>query len=175
MAKSCVNMLVILMIMSLLNGCAYINNRANDALDILDVGVTVTKEPKFALYAGFNGLVNLGYADVDGKLYGLGRRQFGTLNFRQQSWGVGLYGQEHYDYNYDPENVDPASESPPEKYDVGLAGVSLNPPPIKDFFWCPKGLHLGWVGLQLNCKPGEIVDFIVGFTTIDLFEDDTFQ
>ena len=37
---------------------------------------------------------------------------------------------------------------------------------------CPKMLHLGWVGLTLNCKFTELTDFLLGWTTLDILSDD---
>jgi hypothetical protein len=38
--------------------------------------------------------------------------------------------------------------------------------------YCPKVLHLGWVGVALNCHLPELADFFLGWTTLDIMGDD---
>ena len=73
-------------------------NRLNDALDIVDIGITVTPraEPDFALFLDFYNFLPLGYADVNGKLLGLGNRNPGWNDFEMQAWGVLAWGQRKY-------------------------------------------------------------------------------
>ena len=82
----------------LIQGCgsAYMRNRLNDALDIVDIGITVTPraEPDFALFLDFYNFLPLGYADVNGKILGLGNRNPGWNDFEMQAWGVLAWGTE---------------------------------------------------------------------------------
>jgi len=63
-------------------GCAYLKDRGNDAMDMFDIGITFSKQPRFGVYAGFQSLLGAGYAHVDGKMLGLGQRNVGWLDMR---------------------------------------------------------------------------------------------
>ena len=45
-------------------------------------------------------------------------------------------------------------------------------PPRGEIMNCPKLIHLGWVGIALNCKFGELADLLLGWTTLDIMGDD---
>ncbi len=155
------------------SGCTYMQHRGSDALDMFNVGVTVSKEPGFSLYAGVLSVVlTLGYSNVDGTLYGLADGNAGAVRMRQNAGGVILWGYEQFGY----EQFDAADEDSPEPWKVGLIGVIEGPGPRDgQVVNCPKLLHLGWVGLTLNCKFGEMADFLLGWTTLDLMGDDETQ
>jgi hypothetical protein len=153
-------------------GCAssYWANRGNDAMDILDVGVTYSKTPHVAVYAGFQNLLSVGYAEVEGGELGIGQSQFGALPMRYHAGGMSIEGYEQYAFGnrYDPK--DPVA---PTQRGVGLGMLyHRTPGDAMEFFQCPKFVHLGWIGLNLNCKIGELVDFVFGWTTLDLGGDD---
>jgi hypothetical protein len=152
------------------SGCAYLQNRGNDALDVFDVGITTSEEPKFALYAGFLNIVALGYSNVDGTLVGIGHRNVGVMPVRQHAAGILVYGDEQFGYK-DFNAADPNS---PEPWRVGIIGLMEGPGPTNgQVVNCPKLLHLGWIGLTLNCKFGELADLALGLATIDIMNDDT--
>jgi hypothetical protein len=163
--------LVVLLAGMLFNsGCAYLQNRGNDALDIFDVGITTSEEPQFALYAGFLNIAALGYSNVDGTLAGIGHRNVGVMQVRHHAAGILVYGDEQFGYDGDYNAADPNS---PEPWRVGIVGLMEGPGPRNgQVVNCPKLLHLGWLGLTLNCKFGELADFILGLTTLDIMSDD---
>ena len=151
-------------------GCAYMTDRGNDALDMFDMGFTVTSEPRFAVYAGFQSLIALGYSDVDGKMIGIGDRDVGVLDFRHNSAGMVLEGYEQLGVGSD---YDPASEDSPVKRGIGLGLIYGDyPDSFIDAMNCPKLVHVGFIGFNLNCKLGEIFDFILGWSTLDIANDD---
>ena len=154
----------------LCSGCAYTHNRGNDALDVVEAGVTFSKKPGFSLYVGFLNVVPLGYSDVDGTLYGIAHREAGALPMRHNAAGVLLWGEEQLGYmDFSPD--DPAS---PESWRVGVIGlVQGRPLPQHEILNCPKLLHLGWVGLALNCHLAELADFLLGWAGVDIMGDDT--
>lgn len=164
------------------NGCAYMRARGNDALDIFDIGITVSPHarPDFAAYAGLINEINIGYAHVDGKFYGLHNRQFGAMDYENHSWaalvwGTAKHGAGPFNPN-DPHQARPEQRDLTERPEFGV-GVVRNiygdkPLPFPQYFQCDKMLHLGWIGLVFNCRPGDVVDFIVGWTTLDLMHDD---
>ena len=150
-------------------GCGYLQNRGGDALDMIDAGVTVSPEPQFSLYVGLLNVLSLGYSNMDGTLYGLSEGRGGKVAARQNAAGMLLVGTEQLGYR-DVEFDDPAS---PEPWKVGPVGLAEGPGPRNgQVINCPKLLHLGWVGLTLNCKFGELADFLLGWTTLDIMNDD---
>lgn len=152
------------------SGCAYLKNRGNDALDVFDVGVTASKEPKFAIYAGFLNVTALGYSNLDGTLVGIGGREVGVMPVRQHAEGSIFHGSEQLGYA-DFNMEDPDS---PEMWRVGIIGLLEGPPPPKgQIVNCPKLLHFGWIGFTLNCRFGELADLILGLTTLDIMGDDS--
>jgi hypothetical protein len=148
-------------------GCAYVQNRGNDLLDVVDVGVTVSKEPGVAVYAGFLNILSLGYSDVDGVLLGTGGRHVGAVDFRQNAGGLLLWGYEQFGY----EDFDADDSDSPPPWGVAVAGRGRRPP-RGQIINCPKMVHLGWIGLTLNCKFGELADLLLGLTTFDFMGDD---
>jgi hypothetical protein len=163
-------LLAVAAITSMSGGCAYMKDRGNDALDMFDIGITVSKEPHFAVYGGFQSLLALGYADVDGKLIGLGQRQFGVLDMRYNAAGSLLEGYEQFAYGdkYDPS--DPAS---PPKRGAGLGLLYYETPKsFTEALQCAKFVHLFWIGVDVDCKIGEVFDFLLGWTTLDIGNDD---
>jgi len=153
-------------------GCAYMQNRGNDALDILDVGITVSTEPHVAAYAGFQSLLALGYSEMDGKLIGIGQRQVGILDMRYNAGGMLLEGHEQFAYG---KNFDPADPESPPRRGAGLGLIyHESPRNAMEALQCAKFVHLLFIGADLNCKIGEVVDFVLGWTTLDIGRDDVY-
>ena len=160
--------LVIAVILSS-SGCAYMQNRGQDFTDVFDIGLTVSKEPQFALYAGFLSTINIGYSNFDGTLLGMADRNYGVVDARQNAGGLILWGYEQFGY----EDFDAKDPESPASWGVGPIGWSSeNPTPAPQVVNCPKMLHLGWVGITINCKFAELGDFLVGWTTVDYMDDD---
>ena len=164
-------------------GSAYMRNRLNDALDIVDLGITVTpqKEPQFALFFNFYNFLPFGYADVKGKILGLGNRHLGYSDFEMQAWGVLAWGQMKYGTGKfnpaDPHQarINQYGLTERQKYDVGFIGsfAGKNPPPALWFVDCgPRIIHLGWIGLTETTRYADLFDFILGWTTLDILRDD---
>ena len=164
-------------------GSAYMRNRLNDALDIVDIGITITprQEPDFALFFDFYNFLPFGYADVKGKIFGLGNRHLGWNDFEMQAWGVLAWGQRKYGTGkFNPADLHQVRSNQPglterQKYDVGFVGsfAGKNPPPELWFMDCgPRIIHLGWIGLTETTRYVDLIDFILGWTTLDILRDD---
>ena len=149
-------------------GCTYVQNRGQDFTDIFDVGVTVSAKPQFSLYAGFLNILSLGYSDLDGTLLGMAGRHYGAVDARQNAAGLLLWGREQFGY----EDFDADDPDSPTPWGVAIAGRGARPP-LAQVVNCPKMLHLGWVGLTVNCKLGQLADFLIGWTTLDIMGDDS--
>jgi hypothetical protein len=166
----------------LLQSCTYMGQRGNDVLDIFDIGFTVTDkaQPDLALYFDFFNMVPIGFAKVDGKLLGLGHRQFGWLDYHARHWGLLAYGSEMQGIGtFNPNDPRQARQDglPKEAWpthDAGFVRVFTgdNPPPRMHHIECTRQLHLGWLGFLMNIRPVEMVDFLVGWTTADILMDD---
>ena len=163
-------MIALPLIVAALTGCAYLKNRGNDALDILDVGITFSEEPHVGVYAGFESLLSVGYADVEGKIFGIGNRQAGWMDMKYKAAGALLEGHEEWGYG-DYKN-DPARR---QKQGAGL-GLLYDEVPrtVPKFLNCPKFVHLLFIGVDVNCKIGEVLDFVLGWTTLDIGCDDVY-
>jgi len=153
-------------------GCAssYWKDRGADASDFLDIGITYSREPQVAVYAGFQSLLSVGYASVDGGMLGLGQGQFGDIAMRNRAAGLVVAGAEQYAFGA---HYDPADPAYPEWRGAGFCLLShKTPATTMEFLQCPKFVHLGWIGLNVNCKIGELLDFVLGWTTLDIGGDD---
>lgn len=158
--------------------CTYLSNRGHDAMDMMDLGLTVSKDPHFAFYYDFIPVLPIGYGKVEGTFAGLGGGQFtgGTPHY-EESLGLILWGEEKLNFGISPEELDAMSES--ERNDAlnvqrsGLIGMAQGPFPGTDYLIsCPHYLHLGWIGGVLSPRYLQMADFVVGWTTLDICSDD---
>lgn len=154
----------------LTNGCAYMQARGNDAKDVFDIGITVTKTPHVGVYAGFNSIIGVGYVNMDGHMLGMAQRRAGVLPMRFSAGGMVLEGYEQYGYCDDFDANDKAT---PKRRGNALGMLyDAKPSGGMEMFQCPKIVHLGWVGVNVTCKLSELADFVLGWTTIDIADDD---
>jgi len=152
-------------------GCSYFRDRGRDARDIADIGITVSEKPGVGAYFGFCTLTTAGFAHVDGTLLGnVGRRYAGAIPMRYHNAGLLVWGEERmgYDGDYKPDDADT-----PRLYRTGPLGLATGPEPEvwKDVS-CPKFVHVGFVGFSFTCRVQELLDFVLGWTTLDLMADD---
>jgi len=164
-------------------GCTYLRNRANDASDVFEIGLTVTPRvrPTFALTWNPFNVLPFGYANAELTYLGWSDRQAGCMDIDFHSWGLLVWGSQRLgiglpapDEGGEPAPLGWSVTEPGHTYTVGLLGAPLggNAPPGRTFGECPKLLHLGWIGLYANCSVIDFADFILGFTTLDIGHDD---
>ena len=151
---------LLLTLLCLTQGCAYLQNRANDAKDMIDIGVTYSKKPQFAFYASgpFIQVGTIGYGNVDGHFAGLGGGKFSAqAPHYEKSYGLLVWGNEWLSYYHTGAEIaampeDEAKEASKEMQvgivgmPLGLAGVGAPPPNLEYIGSCPP-LHppgLGW-------------------------------
>lgn len=173
-------------------GTTYMRNRGNDAKDIIELGVTTSDldDPGFALYMDGWNVIPLGVSKVDGKYNGLGSRQFGHLDFHDDSWGALAWGSvetqigefdvndPHQVWIEDMDKLRAAGEPLPTqmpRYNQGFVRLPMedNAPPYPSF--CPCGrkhIHLGYIGVFFGIHFCEALDFVLGWTTLDIMRDD---
>ena len=170
-------MLLVMVVLStvtvLSSGCAYLKNRGNDLVDTFDMGITFTEKPRVGVFISFNSLLAAGYSNIDdGKLLGFAQRNVGWLDMRYQAAGALLYGYEQWGYDDNFDKNDPKS---PKRRGDGLGLIDYESPKgFCEALQCGKILHLGFIGLNLNCRLGDIMDLVLGLTTLDICGDDKF-
>ncbi len=109
----------------------YLLDRAEDMMEIADVGITVSEEPGFAIYGAFASLTPVGVANVDGHFIGLGGGQFlglptktlGRTRFHLSAVGVLAWGYEELGW----QTFDAKDMATLQCQDVGLAGIVAAP------------------------------------------------
>jgi len=161
-------------------GCAvakYFQYRGEDCLEMVDFGFTVTSKPCIGLYWNSLDLLVAGYSNVDGHFIGWGGGQIGVTRHYNHCYGLIVSHEEvgwgKFDKN-DPNTLY-------ERYGglAGLAslmGTGYNRPSPDYTPACVHFIpHLGYVGIMWNARWTQILDFIVGFTTIDIAGDDGYR
>ncbi len=144
--RAFLNPVLLLIVVSalFLNGCAYMEARGRDALDMFEIGITITDkaEPDFSLYFDFFNITPVGYSKVDGKVLGIGNRQIGWLDHSNHRWGLLLAGEDRETSGVfnprdphltraDHRDVD---ELPTYNSGIGKMVAQGNPPPLVQFF-----------------------------------------
>lgn len=109
----------------------FLSNRVKDMLEMADIGVTVTETPQFSFYAALLSVGPGGYADVDGRFYGIGGGDIGAMKIQYRHIGLLVWGREEVGWgdgllwNFgDPDPDDPEKFN---KQGVGVAGILLPP------------------------------------------------
>ncbi len=172
MAVSRVALVLVVLGALLGGGCStpFMRNRGYDLMDMFDGGFTTTEKPQLSVYLGFFNFITIGYADFDGTLHGICGREVGKFHAKHQGTGLLLWGHEALSYEGPPEATTLTEAA---SYAVGPLGLALGPtPPFRQTLNCPKLLHLGWVGVALNCHFPEFADFFLGWVGLDIFKDD---
>lgn len=156
----------------LLMGCGpggqYLQDRGGDAADLLSMGITVSAKPGFALYG--HCLAPVGFSHVDGYYLGVLNRRVGVIPLHERRVGLLLWGREESAAGQC--GLREAGE--PLARDIGiLAGGSKKE---RGPALCSSGgahnLHLGFVGVSALPCVVQVVDFVLGWTTLDIIGDD---
>ena len=162
------------------SGCTYLKYRGQDAMDMMDVGITFSSKPQFALYASgpFVQIGALGFGKVDGHFFGFGEGKASLWGpHYESSCGVLVWGEELLSYHLTESQL---AALPPRESDltanfmrVGPIGFIQGPlPSLKYFGSCPHYIHLGWIGLVGSPRYLQMADFLLGWFMIDLCQDD---
>ncbi|MCD6385785.1 hypothetical protein J7M23_08410 [Candidatus Sumerlaeota bacterium] len=171
---------VVFAMLCCLQGCVYLKNRAGDAMDMIDIGFTFSKKPQFAFFYDFVPVVPIGYGNVEGYYVGLGGRKFGFFSpHYERSYGLILYGAEEVGFGNSVAESELKAMSEEERHKLlnfqrsGLAGMVVGPfPGPKYLISCPHYIHLGWIGAVGTPRYLQMLDFILGWTTLDIYFDD---
>jgi hypothetical protein len=162
-----------------LNGCSYMTNRWNDTKDIGDFGFTFSSKPQFSAYvsAPVVQIIPLGIGKVDGHFFGMGEGQTALwAPHYEKSLGLLVWGEERVSFFHTEEELAAMSE---EKRDEaanfmrsGVGGFVQGPWSLKYCVSCPHYIHLGWFGVVVTPRYLQMLDFVLGWTTLDVCQDD---
>ena len=163
-----------------LTGCAYLQDRGDDAREIIDAGISISQKPQFAFYASgpIVQIAALGVGNVDGKFVGLGEGEWrNNAPHYEKSIGLFLWGEEWISYKYSKADLEAMPRQEADEaanfMRVGVAGMLQGPPPDKEYIVsCPHYIHLGFVGLVATPRYLQFADFLLGWTTLDILNDD---
>lgn len=144
-------------------------DRGKDLLDVVDLGISFSEEPRFALYANELSLLPLGCGAVDGYVLGIGGGNFGWMRFSSASAGALVWGYEGFGYGgFDRSNLAGGNAQ-----GVGIAGLITGP------LGRPGGqlssvhqLHFTWIGAIANANFLQAVDLVLGLVGLDICGDD---
>lgn len=160
------------------SGCSYWQNRLQDCGDMVDAGFTFSQKAQLALFYDFIPLVPIGYGRVDGKFVGLGggKPRWFSRHF-ERHYGLILWGQEEVTFHKSLEELEQMPRDRRENFvdyqRSGLMGMAQGPFPGTDYLIsCPHYVHLGWIGVVASPRYLQMLDFIIGFTTLDIGGDD---
>jgi hypothetical protein len=167
-------------------GCAqmggvgkYFLHRGQDALDIPDVGISVTSTPQWGFYWNSLDFLSLGYSKLDGYVYGWAGGRLGRVRHYNHCYGV-FYCTENIGWG---PNVDPDDPSTYYHQKAGFVGYILPPyTPFADYYtpaYTPACVHffphIGYVGFVWNLRYMEMVDFMLGWVGLDIAGDDGYD
>jgi len=170
-------------------GCTYLKHRADDFKEILDIGITVSKKPYFALFADELSILPVGYAHVDGHFIGWGGGQLGKTPHAVHAWGALVSGSEELGWHrkYEGEGGEKEAEaneawSKRKEFIEQTAGITMYIDGTLRFLRndmfegqnqpdhslsCLHYIHLGWFGIVVNVRTLDILDFLLGWFGID--------
>jgi len=164
-------LLALLLTMTASTGCTYWQHRLDDALEMADIGVTVSYKPGFALWiaAPFSLFAGIG-GHVDGYLIGLGGGEpFFTRHYLNAS-GMLVVGREEIGWgDFDIKDPSTLYETYQGVLGIPVSLVTARPAYVPT---CNHEIHVLFLGAVGNLRYMEILDFLVGFTTIDIAGDD---
>jgi len=156
------------------SGCSYLQHRGEDLLDMMDIGITWSTKPGFAAYYDLTPFVPIGVSYVDGHFVGVGGGQVGVMRHFQKNIGVVVWGQEEVGFGPGFDKNKPETVDFQRVGAIGVAqGLAEGRLPRPDYFpTCLHYIHLGYVGAVGNLRYLQMLDFLLGWTTLDICFDD---
>jgi hypothetical protein len=161
-------------------GCAqveavgrYFQHRGEDALEMVDVGFTITTTPQLGLYWNSLDLLVFGHSEVDGYFVGWGGNQIGVTRHYNKCTGL-IVSEEIVGWG-DFDKDDPDTLYIRYGGLLGLASAAGDSTPDYTPACVHFFPHIGYVGLVWNARWTEILDFIVGWSMVDIGGDDGYK
>ncbi|MHC5035057.1 MAG: hypothetical protein ACYTFZ_08480 [Planctomycetota bacterium] len=151
----------------------YLKHRAEDLLDTFDIGVTLSLWPGLAIYADAVSVAPGGIGYVDGWFVGLGGGQLGLTRHYEKSLGLLIWGYEEVGWG----EFDKHDKDTLDRQFVGVAGILLPPYKGRPAYMpsCIHYLHVLCVGAVANARYMEMIDFVLGWSTLDIAGDDGYK
>lgn len=148
-------------------GCTYVRHRAEDMVEMVDLGFSFSSEPQFSLYGSLASVACLGYSDFDGTVLGLGGGFVGKVGHANECAGLMWYGREKVTWKQ-------SGRYHRYRHPQGLSAIMDSPrwPGPAYFPACVHYVHVGWMGVVANARYAEMLDFLLGFIFIDIARDD---
>ncbi len=164
---------VLALAVSASQGCTYLRHRAEDAVDAFDIGVTASIWPGLALYANAVSVAPGGFGYVDGWFLGVGGGRVGLTRHYERSIGLLIWGYEEVGWG----DFDKGDKDTLYRQYVGVAGIMLPPYKASPAYMpaCIHYLHVFFVGGVANLRYMEMVDFVLGWSTLDIAGDDGYR
>lgn len=156
----------------------YFRHRGDDALEMIDLGFTITNTPQFGFYWNSLDALVFGASEIDGWFVGLGGNQIGVTRHYNKCSGA-MVSQEIIGWGDDFDKDDPNTLYMRYGGLLGFASMGgrghwrSSPdytPACVHFF-----PHIGYVGFVWNARWTQIVDFLLGWALIDIAGDDGYQ
>ncbi len=179
--RRCVRGLVVVALCAVLwgsMGCqqvlTYAKYRGQDALEMVDVGFSITTTPQWGFYWNSLDALTFGWCDLNGYFLGWGGNQIGLTRLHAHCYGLGYAYEEIGWGDYDlkkPWTLYITNGGIPGWSMFGVPGAPKKIPAYGGacvhFF-----PHLGYMGIVWNARWFEMLDFFVGFSGLDLAGDD---
>lgn len=182
-SKRCLGRFVIVLALAVIlmgsQGCntavgRYFQYRGEDAMEIADFGFTFTTKPNIGLYWNSLDMLVAGYCNIDGHFVGFGGNQIGVTRVYANCKGL-IVSDEKIGWGKFDKN-DPSTLYVRKGGLLGFASLMGTGNARSSPDYTPACVHffphLGYVGFVWNARWTQMLDFIVGFTTLDLAGDD---
>lgn len=154
-------------------GCTYLRQRAEDGLEMVDIGISLSREPQLGLYWNSLDLFPFGVSEIDGTFVGWGGGQIGVTRHYNKCRGFGMARETIGWGEFDSDDPDTMYDR-----DAGLLGILL-PPYESGPNYTPACVHflphIGYVGLVWNARYAEMLDFLLGWALLDIAGDDGYK
>ncbi len=167
--RVCVSVCLVVAL-SCTSGCAqYWRARGRDAAQMVEIGVTRTNMPSTCVFVCGVSLIGIGGGHLEGMFTGIGGNQVGTTKCYYRSVGYGPWTYEEIGWG----EYDVSKQETLYSYYGGIAGWVQHFPRRPGYApACNHFIHFGHHGFVFNIRYLELLDFLLGWTTLDLCGDD---
>lgn len=158
------------LVLMTLQGCTYMKNRGDDALQVADIGLTFSNRPYLSAYVCGFGAISFGAGSFDGHFLGWGGDAVSWQRLYHRDIGLGPWSYSEIGWG---DSLDPQKPETLEQWYAGLIGWFQHPPRRPAYgVACVHYLHLGWFGFVGNLRYAEMIDFLTGWVGYDFCGDD---
>jgi hypothetical protein len=148
-------------------GCQYAKHRLDDALEMFDIGISLSGKPCLSVYACGVSFITGGISKFDGVVVGMGGGFIGIVGHQNECFGLITAGTEHLVWTKGRKKRDYRHM---QGWQATLSAGKIYPPAY--FPACTHYLHLFYFGLVGNLRYAEMLDFMFGFLGFDMAMDD---